>query len=264
MKHPLTLVDSKLARLSSAYLNLVIRTYTIVIPLVLTTAFRHLYRGLWFAIRGQRALQFVEFLAGAKVWGRYVSRVNDVQLEIQGDMRVPERGHLIFLNHVNEMDFPFDSLVIGKPYLANQVIKRALPAYLWMRAMGSQVFDNSQARSIKASVDNLLRHLPTQSYIVYPEGANTYSEEIQPLRKGMIRVAFDNQIPIFLALKAGITGFQHSVAKPRILYRACGIFDPRDYDSWTALRDALQATMEREKASLNAQLSAADQSAGAA
>jgi 1-acyl-sn-glycerol-3-phosphate acyltransferase len=162
---------------------------------------------------------------------------------------------MIFLNHVNELDFPFDCCVINKPYLANQAIKASVFAYWWMKAMGSQVFDTSHQKTIAQSVYNLVAGLKNYSYIVYPEGHNSYSEEINPLKKGMIKVAFENKIPIYVVVKSGVQALQTKPKGNKIGYRYCGTFDPKNYSSWEELRDTIFETMVKEKKILDSEIS---------
>ena len=231
--------------------RLSLKTYMLVMRLIPTKAFPNLCKGTYFAGRGMKREQYREFLRGAEIWGEGVLKMTDTNLVLSNEIHPPETGHFIFLNHVNEMDFPFDSMIIRRPYLANQAIKQTVFAYWWMRAMGSQVFDNRQSRTMVESIKNVMAGLTDSSCIVYPEGHNTYGETIKPLKKGMIKLAYDNKIPIYLALKSGIATFQEAQENNTVLYRYCGTFQPEDYKKWEDLRDAVQKVMVREKESLD-------------
>ncbi len=245
------IMDKHLSGMSRSYQFFAARVYLKAIPLALGPALPNLLRGLYYGIRGERRKRIYEFLQGSKLWGYSVQKMSEAELVCLNEIPIPEAGHLIFLNHVNELDFPFDCICINKPYLANQVIKKTLVAYWWMKAMGSQVFDNRNTLSVSISVKNLLRGLKDTSFIVYPEGKNTYTEEIQPLKKGMVKLAYDHEIPIVLVLKSGIASYQEYQKGNKIAYKSFGILKPRDYSSWEAFKTALQDLMIQGKESLD-------------
>ncbi|TGK13108.1 1-acyl-sn-glycerol-3-phosphate acyltransferase [Leptospira fletcheri] len=252
--NPFKFMESRLGRFSKEYRKLVVRTYVITVRLVLTTAFPSMIKGIFYSLSGNRSKQYAAFLKGSKTWGGAVRKMTNTNLILTNEIPIPETGHMIFLNHVNEIDFPYDCLVVNKPYLANQVIKKTLVAYWWMKAMGSQVFEASKATTIAVSVRNLLKGLGTTSYIVYPEGHNSYSEEIQPLLKGMVKIAFENKIPVVIVLKSGITRYQTDPKNVTVGYKYVGRFDPTEFQTWEAFRDSLQEIMVREKDALDKQI----------
>ncbi|TGJ99668.1 1-acyl-sn-glycerol-3-phosphate acyltransferase [Leptospira semungkisensis] len=252
--NPLKFMESRLGRFSKKYRNLVLRTYVVTLRLVLTVAFPNMVAGIFYAILGKREKQYKAFLKGSKTWGRAVIKMTKTELIIKNEIQVPETGHLIFLNHVNEIDFPYDCLVVNRPYLANQVIKKTLIAYWWMKAMGSQVFETSKATTIAVSVRNVIKGLSTNSYIVYPEGHNSYSEIIQPMQKGMIKLAFENKIPVVVILKSGITRYQTEPMHTKVGYKFIGRYEPWTYGTWEAFRDFLYKTMSQAKIDLDAEI----------
>jgi 1-acyl-sn-glycerol-3-phosphate acyltransferase len=188
------------------------------------------------------------------VWGHAVVRLTKSKVHFTNPIEVPDSGHMILLNHINELDFPFDCIAVSKPFLANQAIKSSIFAYWWMSAMGSQVFDTSQQRTIATSVRNLMDGLKEKSYIVYPEGSNSYSEEIKPLKKGMIKLAYEKRVPVFLLVKSGIRKFQEVQENLTIGYKSAGVLDPNSYNSWEDFRDAIYNKMVETKKSLDEDL----------
>lgn len=255
MINPKKYLDGHLEGHTNQYKMLVARVYLGVIRTIVTKAKKPLVQGFYHYAKGNKKEQYSSFLAGSKVWATDVLRITKGNLYVINEIEPPASGHLIFLNHVNELDFPFDCFVINKPYLANQQIKSTVFAYWWMKAMGSQVFDNRKSATVAVSVRNLLRALHLNSFIVYPEGHNSYKEEIQPLKKGMIKIAFENNIPIYLVLKSGIASFQERQRGNVIGYKAVGYFHPEKYDSWEKLRDAIHESMLRNKRELDDELS---------
>lgn len=245
------LIEKNLHGLSVHYGRLVMKVYLRITLLVFGKAFPYLVRGVYHAITGNTEKRIKEFLEGTKIWALDVQNITKTKVLVLNEFTVPEKGHMIFLNHVNEMDFPYDCYVIRKPFLANQVIKKAWFAYWWMTAMGSQVFDNSKAMSIAVSVKSLIEGLKTTSYIVYPEGKNTYSEEIHPIKKGMVKIAFDQKIPVFVALKSGITTYQEYQKGNVVGYLALGIHDPKDFSNWEAFQDHIYNLMHSKKRELD-------------
>lgn len=248
------LLESAIPNQTAAYQRLVVRAYAEVAPLILGPGLPHLVRGLFAAVTGRRERRIEHFLEGAGVWGRRVmrfTRTRVVQLEA---VACPPSGHLVLVNHVNELDFAFDSLVLRKPYLANHTIKQTLFAYWWMRGMGSQVFDKSQVRTISRSVRALMAALPRQSYIVYPEGGLSYHEPIRPLRKGMVKLAFEQGIPVFVVLKSGMASFQEQQRDNVVAYLPLGTIQPRDFPDWQAFREHIHLRMVAEKPGLDARV----------
>lgn len=254
MSNPLSYLND-LNGLSKDYRVLILKIYLVVVKLVLTVAFPHFLRGLYYILRGNKEEQYREFTRGSLIWGNEVVKMTGTRVLRFNDIVVPQSGHMIFLNHVNEIDFPFDCLVVSKPFLANQAIKSSVFAYWWMSAMGSQVFDTSHQRTISSSVRNLVAGLASRSFIVYPEGGNSYSEEIRPLKKGMIKVAYEEKVPIFLVLKSGQSQFQAKQKDNTIVYKSCGTINPSQFSSWEEFRDAIHKLMISEKKELDIALS---------
>ncbi len=252
--NPFKFMESRLGRFSKEYRKLVVKTYFLPLPLVLTVAFPSMMIGIFSAITGNRRRQYDSFLKGSKTWGRAVVKMTRTELIVKNEIPVPDKGHMIFLNHVNEIDFPYDCLIVNKPYLANQVIKKTLIAYWWMKAMGSQVFETSKAATIAVSVRNLIKGLSTNSYIVYPEGHNSYSEIIQPMQKGMIKLAFEHKIPVVLILKSGITRYQTEPYGVKVGYKFIGRYEPWTYESWENFRDFFYETMSQAKIELDSEI----------
>jgi len=233
------------------YGHFVIKIYLRVILLILGKASPLLVKGLFYAAKGDKPARIEAFLEGSRLWGDDVKGHTKSILYKLNEINPPTKGHFIFLNHVNELDFPYDCYVIGRPYLANQVIKKTLFAYWWMLAMGSQVFDNSKSRTVVKSIKRLLKGLETTSYIVYPEGHNSYSEEIRPLKKGMVKIAFDQKIPIYVALKSGITSYQNKWKDNVVGYCEVGIFNPEDFKTYEELQSHLFEVMRSKKKELD-------------
>jgi 1-acyl-sn-glycerol-3-phosphate acyltransferase len=210
--------------------------------------------GIYYFLTKNRLKQYREFTKGSVVWGQAVVRLTKSKVHFTNPIEVPESGHMILLNHINELDFPFDCIAVSKPFLANQAIKSSIFAYWWMSAMGSQVFDTSHQRTIATSVRNLMNGLKEKSYIVYPEGSNSYSEEIKPLKKGMIKLAYEEKVPVFILVKSGIRKFQDVQENLTIGYKSAGVLDPTFYNSWEEFRDAIYNKMVETKKSLDEEL----------
>ncbi|RHX86849.1 lysophospholipid acyltransferase family protein [Leptospira stimsonii] len=252
--NPLKFMESRLGRFPKSYRRIVLKTYLITLPLVFSLAFPSLIAGLFFAIIRNQEKKNLAFLRGSATWGGAVQWMTGTKFLKLGEINIPQKGYMVFINHVNELDFPYDCLVVNKPFLANQVIKKTLIAYWWMKAMGSQVFESSKATTIAVSVRNLIKGLHKTSFIVYPEGHNSYTEEIQPMQKGMIKLAFENKIPVVVVLKSGITGYQTKESGFVVAYKQIGSYDPTKFGTWEEFRDFLFETMSKEKKNLDASL----------
>ncbi|MEM7184009.1 MAG: 1-acyl-sn-glycerol-3-phosphate acyltransferase [Spirochaetota bacterium] len=249
------LADKTMPDKTDSFKKLVVQTFLRVPRTIFfSRAIMNLIRGNFYALRKKTAQKEHEFQQGSALWGKAILKKTKTDMRVVNDIQAPGSGHFIFLNHVNEMDFAFDCLLLQKPFLANQVIKQTYVAYWWMRAMGSEVFDRSNKRTIAKSVKSLLKGLKKNSYIVYPEGSNTYSEEIIPLKKGMINLSYKLKIPIVLILKSGITKFQEKPQNNTIAYKSCGIIKPDSFASWEEFRDHLYQVMVEEKKKLDEEI----------
>ncbi|MCB1325517.1 MAG: 1-acyl-sn-glycerol-3-phosphate acyltransferase [Spirochaetales bacterium] len=236
------------------YRKLVVKSYATVPALVMTKAFKYARQGTVERARGHYEESLRYFLEGSAVWGDRVRGLANASVVRVNDFEPEPMGSLVFINHVCELDFPFDSLVLKLPYLANQEIKNSVFAYWWMRAMGSEVFDRRDSRTIATSVRNLVARLNDTSFIVYPEGGLSYSEELKPLKKGMVRIAHENRIPIHVIIKSGLTALLEGHPAPVIAYSSAGVVDPGDFADWKALREELTARFREGKAKLDSTL----------
>ncbi|MEM7180194.1 MAG: 1-acyl-sn-glycerol-3-phosphate acyltransferase [Spirochaetota bacterium] len=257
MKHPYLKIAEKgnIHAGNDKYKKLVIHTFVRVLRVIFfSKAFFHLCKGIYYSIRKKELEKQKEFLDGSCFWGVLTQQKTKAEVKFLNDIIVPEKGHLIFLNHVNELDFPFDCLVLKKPFLANQEIKNTYIAYWWMKAMGSEVFDKSDKRTIAKSVKNLLKSLKNRSFVVYPEGKVTYSEDIKSLKKGMINLSFKLKIPILIILKSGLTGYQEKPNNHTIAYKSCGVIKPDSFSSWEEYRDHIFQLMDSEKRKLDEEI----------
>ncbi|MDX1957162.1 MAG: 1-acyl-sn-glycerol-3-phosphate acyltransferase [Leptospiraceae bacterium] len=249
--NPYKYLMSHLEGQSNEYKKLVVSTYLIVLRAVFSGGFPYLVKGTFSALIGNIKNRNDSFTKGSEVWGNKILKFTKTTLYKSNELSIPNTGHMIFVNHVNEIDFPFDCIMINKPFLANQQIKSTYVAYWWMSAMGSQVFDTSKQRTIATSVRNLVAGLKETSFIVYPEGHNTYSEEIKPLKKGMIKVAFENKIPIVVVLKSGVQRLQFKQSGNTIGYRYAGRIEPEKFSTFDEMKEAIQKLMISEKAILD-------------
>lgn len=247
MLTPYQYLEKHLGHYSAGYKKLIVKTYSIVLPLIFTKAIGNFSKGLWFTLIRNHEKKHREFLAGSKIWGESVIKIAKAKIHISNELNIPRQGHIVLINHVNELDFAFDSYIVSLPYLANQQIKSSVFAYWWMRAMGSQVFDTSHARTISYSIRNLVEGLKIHSYIVYPEGHNSYCEEIKPLKKGMLKVAYESKIPMVILLKSGNAKLQDSQDNIVIGYRNGGLIHPENYKSAEEMKEAIFLQMTSEK-----------------
>ena len=205
------------------YRKLVVKSYATVPALVMTKAFKYARQGTVERARGRYEESLRYFLEGSAVWGDRVRNLANARVVRVNDFEPEPMGSLVFINHVCELDFPFDSLVLKLPYLANQEIKNSVFAYWWMRAMGSEVFDRRDSRTIATSVRNLVARLNDTS------GAGAAARSQQG------------------ALLEG-----HPA--PVIAYSSAGIVDPGDFPDWKALREELTMRFYEGKVRLDKRL----------
>ena len=121
------IADKAIPVKSDEYKKLVVRTY-IKVPgfIFFSNAILNLWKGIYCAIRGNEKQKQIEFINGSIKWGTHIAKKTKTQIKELNTIEVPDSGHFIFLNHVNEMDFPFDCKIAKKPFLANQELKKGM------------------------------------------------------------------------------------------------------------------------------------------
>ena len=250
------LISKRVGSLSIFYRKLVFRTYLQVLVSVFFDSFFCCLKGLFFLLMKKEYKSQLSFIQGSFIWGKKIIRLLNIEVVKLNHFFIPSSKHFIFINHVNEIDIPLDNFVINKPFLANQTIKKMILAYWWAKAMGSEIFDPKKVSTILKSIKRLMEQLHNHSYIVYPEGHNGYKEELQPLMKGIMKIAYDKKIPIYLLLKSGMTQFQKKEHQGtfKIVYKFICIIKPEDYKNSKVFQQFIISKMNSEKSKLDEEL----------
>ena len=247
------LIRKRVGSLSLFYRKLIFLVYSQALICACFNSFFCLIRGLFFIIIRNKSKSQKAFMEGSNIWSKKIMRLLNIEIIYLNKFNIPKNNHFIFINHVNEVDIPLDSLVVKQVFLANQTVKKMIIAYWWTKAMGSEIFDPSKPSTIIRSIRSILKSLKSRCYVVYPEGHNGYKESLQPLMRGIIKIAYDKKIPIYLLLKTGMTQFQkhdHD-GKFQIFYKFIDIIEPKDYKTAKEFHQFVESTMNEEKIKLD-------------
>lgn len=217
---------------TAAPILLTILIAPLYIPLVLLARPVVRYTNIWVRVMSDLAC-----ILGAILTGTRIRR--------DPELNVPERGYFILVNHVNEFEFHFDRYVIRKPFLANQALKVSPFIYAGLRLGAGITFDEFDGRDMVASLERVKGILSETSVLVYPEGRRTFSEEIQNLKTGVLKLAFKRQIPVAPVMKTGMSRLR--AFGNELVYFSPGTVDPAEYTEFGEFFDAVVELMTESK-----------------
>ena len=177
----------------------------------------------------------------------YASQVilTGLRLKTEPGLDVPKSGHIILVNHVNEFEFMPDRRVINKPFLANQALKVSPMIYAALRLGAGITFDEFDGRDMAASLGHMQEILKETSVIVYPEGRRTFSEEIQDLKTGVLKMAFKQGIPVTPVMKTGMATLRPFATT--LHYFSPGTVRPEDHADFRGFFDEVKRLMRESK-----------------
>lgn len=67
----------------------------------------------------------------------------------------------------------------------------------------------------------------------------------------MVKIAFDQKIPVFVVLKSGVTTYQNYQKGNVVGYMSLGVHDPTDFSSWEEFQTYLTNLMQTKKQELD-------------
>ncbi len=130
----------------------------------------------------------------ARTWSRFILRVSRVKVEVSGlDHLDPARGYLFAANHLSMFDhwaflahLPLQFRFVAKASLFQ------LPFLGWhLRRSGNIAVDRQQHRKTLRVFRAAARKMEETglSFVVYPEGARTWGDEVLPFKRGSLLLA---------------------------------------------------------------------------
>ncbi len=137
----------------------------------------------------------------ARTWSRFILRVSRVKVEVSGlDRLDPTRGYLFAANHLSMFDhwaflacLPFQFRFVAKASLFR------LPFLGWhLRRSGNIAVDRHQHRKTLRVFRAAAKKMEESglSFVVYPEGARTWGDEVLPFKRGSLLLARYASAPI--------------------------------------------------------------------
>jgi 1-acyl-sn-glycerol-3-phosphate acyltransferase len=181
---------------------------------------------------------------------------------IPGDLNLDDKKRFLICNHTNSLEVPF---VVSIPllshnanaklsYLGGDIIDRywIIPLMMHARIVNAVKYSdkNPNFRNFKADVMNTLK---SASIFLFPEGKRTYSEDIQPLKTGVLKIAYKFNIDLDVFVISGLMGYSSSFEyskirnNKKILFKYCGSLKSSDFKDFESMRIATENLMTREK-----------------
>ena len=176
------------------------------------------------------------------------------------------RNRFIICNHTNSLEVPFVVAIPGLSkdlsfklsYLGGDIIFRywILPLMMHAHVVDAVKYSdkNPNFRNFKKEV---LDNLKEKSIFLFPEGKRTYSEEIQALATGVLKLAFKFKVDLDVFVISGMMGYSsdsefESLRKSKLLYfKYCGSVFSKDYTNFESMREVTERMMVQGKKELD-------------
>jgi len=136
-------------------------------------------------------------------WARQILAHMRCQLQVEGLEHLPQgEAFVVFSNHQSKYDIP--ALLAGLNRAIGFVVKRELSwipgLSFWMRQIHCLFIDRRDVSGGAQALVQLAADLRRsgQGFIIFPEGTRTRDPErrVQPFRRGAIRLASDQDLPV--------------------------------------------------------------------
>ncbi len=133
-----------------------------------------------------------------RVWALAMLRYAGVTVEARGLENMPKGPVLILPNHQSDWDIPVVlSYVHPCGLLAKKELAHIPLAGKWMDLLGCIYIDRSDIRQSVRALQDAGKVLDTgRSFVIFPEGTRSKSDEIGEFKDGAFRVAIKKKIPI--------------------------------------------------------------------
>jgi len=121
---------------------------------------------------------------------------------------IPEDGHIIIFNHVNEFEYPFDPLEGNCTFLFDKAMYRSGLLYFFIQKAGILLKDGAR---IKESIDEAKDYLEYCNIGFMPEGERSFSDEPIVFKKGLLKFVFQNNFPLIVFYKKGMANLNRII-----------------------------------------------------
>ncbi|MEE2839259.1 MAG: lysophospholipid acyltransferase family protein [Acidobacteriota bacterium] len=136
----------------------------------------------------------------ARTWSRFILLVSRVKVEVSGlDKLDPSRGYLFAANHLSMFDhWAFLAFLPGQFRFLAKASLFQLPFLGWhLRRSGNIAVDRHQPRKTLRVFRRAAKKMEAGlSFVVYPEGARTWGDEVLPFKRGSLLLARYASAPI--------------------------------------------------------------------
>lgn len=141
-------------------------------------------------------------------WANVLLRHIRMEVEVTGRENLPKEGeNVVFVsNHQSYMDIPLllAKLDFPHPLMAKKELGKIPFLSAWMRQLRCVFVDRDDARASVAALkqaENTLKE--GYSFIVFPEGTRSKSDEVGEFKGGAVRIATKTKVPVVPVVISG-------------------------------------------------------------
>ena len=150
---------------------------------------------------------------------------------------MPESGHFVIFNHVNEFEFPYDlHFMRGIVTFDLNSAKKSGPIKHLMNRMAIGLLPG---REFKKTMENIKDYLEVTNVAIYPEGHRSFSDTPNEFKKGILKLVYESKRKIIVFYKGGMFDLRRN-----IYYYKSEPIDSNDFKSLTDFCSHLESVME--------------------
>jgi 1-acyl-sn-glycerol-3-phosphate acyltransferase len=143
---------------------------------------------------------------------------------------VPENGHFIILNHISELEFPYDLYFIRGIMMfdINFSKKKRLAKHL----MDRMALPLRPGKEIKQTVEDINDYLKITNVGFYPEGHRSFSNKPNEFKKGILKLIYEGKHKVIAFYKGGMEKLDRD-----IYYYKSEIINSGDFETFELFYD---------------------------
>lgn len=140
----------------------------------------------------------------ARIATRVIFFLSNVPLTVHGLNRLPDRPHILLVNHTSFLDGLVLSAVLppqpGYAFTVRQQYRRQVLLWPLLRALGTILFRHDESPHHASNLAQLSAALKRgENLILFPEGGITSQAGLKPFHSGAFIVAASEQTPLVIA-----------------------------------------------------------------
>lgn len=133
-------------------------------------------------------------------WGRLVSRLAPVRVEVSGSEHVdPDQSYVVVANHQSQFDIPviYGYSGLDLRWVAKAELQKVPFMAAGCRAIGHVFINRSDPDQARAAINRAVARLASGTGLMFfPEGTRSRDGRLLEFKKGAFRVAIDQQLPV--------------------------------------------------------------------